>query len=432
MRSHELEQEPSSGTYPLGGHGHELAYKLLYPACGFQALDAFGNLADKVKVEVLHHRGHDEENLVLAQAGERHVRLAEVVVLHVEVALDRTALVVEADYIDGFHVEVVGDDGAVDELCAEQVRLSVAVPLRPLHNKAKRDALDDVVHGKARDLEAFAVAFGRHPFGALAVHGASLFVCICPDVETAAALHHGIDSLFGIRTCIGPEDKTVAGKLALQVVEHALQCLVLRQPYRCVAVAILHVYDRPADGRDAGEHSEESLVAELRVLAFRLDELVVEIDNDVAECVDKPGHTCTLCEQSIQLAVPIEPVAMSALRLHVTIADGKVLQRPADDVRTWHAFTAGPEFPQGLHVLQAVSAGKINRHERPENLRVGEAGAAYAALSEVLVDALQESAAGKCVENEYEAAEGVEIVVLGYYIDYCLFCLFCFFRQSSI
>ena len=52
---------------------------------------------------------------------EEHVRPAEVVVLHVEVTLDSSALVVEVDDFKFALVEVVRDDGAVDAfLCSER------------------------------------------------------------------------------------------------------------------------------------------------------------------------------------------------------------------------------------------------------------------------------------------------------------------------
>ena len=93
------------------------------PACLFQRLDLFADMADEVEIEVLQHGGNHHESHVLSHEGKGQMRPPEVIVLYVEVLFARSTFIVECDDVLLCGCPVVGKDTAVCVYHSEHIRL---------------------------------------------------------------------------------------------------------------------------------------------------------------------------------------------------------------------------------------------------------------------------------------------------------------------
>ena len=66
----QVQNVPPSCSYPFCLYADKMQYKGFQPACFFQWLDLFADMADEIEKEVLQHGGNHHENHVLSHEGK--------------------------------------------------------------------------------------------------------------------------------------------------------------------------------------------------------------------------------------------------------------------------------------------------------------------------------------------------------------------------
>ena len=81
----QVQNVPPSCSHPFCRYADKMQDKGFKPACLFQRLDLFADMADEIEIEVLQHGGNHHENHVLSHEGKGHIfqlfTLVSVVVL---------------------------------------------------------------------------------------------------------------------------------------------------------------------------------------------------------------------------------------------------------------------------------------------------------------------------------------------------------------
>ena len=123
----QVQNVPPSCSHPFCRYADEMQDKGFQPACLFQRLDLFADMAEEIEIEVLQHGGNHHENHVLSHEGKGQMCPAEVIVLYVEVLFACSTFIVECDDVLPGRCPVVGKDTAVCVYHSEHIRLFPAV-----------------------------------------------------------------------------------------------------------------------------------------------------------------------------------------------------------------------------------------------------------------------------------------------------------------
>src|SRR5574344_440501 len=270
----------SSCLYPFCGYTDKVQQKILPSASLVQSLYLVSQSSYQIKIEILQHGCDKHKDSVFLKKGKWQMCPSKIIVLHIEVLLAFTTLIVKGDNRFFGCFPIIGDNTTIYIDYTKHVFLyfTVTVSFRSaLSHKSISLSLDEILEVKRSQITFFITDFHAIPICMMMKLLISVCTIVGSDIKQITMFLHCLDDFFRERTAVSTE--TVYGHFQsiLQSCHDSVQCICLMKFHIGVSIPVFSTDKDSADCRPSRKISVVTLIGVFRVILMCRYELVIEI-----------------------------------------------------------------------------------------------------------------------------------------------------------